>query len=589
MPIEYSGADIARYYAVRIPSLLQKGKEWRGPCPVHGGERDSFSVDSATGMAFCHSQCDRGWDIIALEQELGSKDFIGAKTDVYAILNRPMEEKTKRRKEWGPIDAVYDYTDAEGVLLYQVVRHKNPKDFRQRRPSGIPGEFINGLGDVEWVPYHLPEVISATKTVFVVEGEKDADAIRSLGLVATCNNGGAESFKPELAKWFSGKRVAIIPDNDEAGRKHAAKVAEILYAAAKSIKILELPGLLEKGDSSDFIANGGTVDHLREIYSAAKLYDPKSAVSDEDKYVRTFRQELEIAGGLGPFWDMSLRDGIPTPWPKLTRALGGGLLNGEVYAIGANTGQGKTSLGLQFAIAALRDGRGVLIYSLEMDWRSVMRRMVAIEARVDLNAFRDAQLSGLITTTEMRQALTRFTSEFVDLPFAVSRKSKVSPKYVVEESRRLKGKLPKLDLIIVDHLQLMSPDERKISEYEKFTSISRALKQSAVELDVPVLVMSQTTRHNAQENRPELDLHDLRGSGAIEEDLAGCIMVYPDRDDLKVAEAQGRLESGPIKFWAKLAKNRYGESPVYSCLNFFKYCTRFDLYDENWRMNSYAA
>jgi replicative DNA helicase len=288
---------------------------------------------------------------------------------------------------------------------------------------------------------------------------------------------------------------------------------------------------------------------------------------------------------------MSLTQGIPTPWEKLTASLSGGLLNGEVYAIGASTGHGKTSLGLQFTIAALRASFGVLIFSLEMDWRSVMRRMVAIEARVDLNVFREAQMSGNGTDKAMRTALAHYTAEFIDMPLAVSRKGRVTPKYIVEESRRLKNKLPKLDLIIVDHLQLMSPDERKISEYEKFTSISRALKQSAVELNVPVLVMSQTTRGHAQDHREELELCDLRGSGAIEEDLAGCLLVYPDKKDEKTAkeETYPRFAKGPIKCWAKLAKNRYGESDVYFPLNHFKACTRFDPYDENWRTGGMYA
>src|ERR1035438_10319185 len=251
MPIEYSAADIARYYAVRMPSLKQRGKEWRGPCPIHKGTRDSFAVNPGTGMACCHSACGRGWDIIALEEELGGKAFAGAKADVYAILGRNVEEhkqSVKREEKWGPVDKVYDYVDENGALRYQVVRHREPKKFRQRRPSGIPGEFIWGIADVERLPYNLPAVIAATKALFICEGEKDCDTLTQLGITATTNSGGAEHFEPALARWFIHKRIAIIPDNDEKGRKHAAQVAAILAPVAESIKIINLPGLPEKGD-----------------------------------------------------------------------------------------------------------------------------------------------------------------------------------------------------------------------------------------------------------------------------------------------------------------------------------------------------
>src|ERR1035438_7116769 len=277
MPIEYSAADIARYYGVRMPSLKQQGKEWRGPCPVHKGTRDSFAVNPGTGMACCHSSCDRGWDIIALEQELGGKNFLGAKTDLYAILGRAVEEFKKIPKHQiprGPIDTVYNYTDEHGSLLYQVVRYRDPKSFSQRRPSGIPNEFIAGLGDVQTVPYNLPSVIASNKLVFVCEGERDGDNLAKLELTATSNSGGAEHFKPELARWFVDKRVCIIPDNDDKGRKHAAQVASILSPVVKSIKILTIPGLPEKGDVSDFLESGGTLEQLRTLYSECPHYDP---------------------------------------------------------------------------------------------------------------------------------------------------------------------------------------------------------------------------------------------------------------------------------------------------------------------------
>ena len=58
--IEFTPSDVAAYYRSRLPQLKQHGAEWRGPCPVHGGKRDSFAVDPKTGRAKCWSSCDKG-------------------------------------------------------------------------------------------------------------------------------------------------------------------------------------------------------------------------------------------------------------------------------------------------------------------------------------------------------------------------------------------------------------------------------------------------------------------------------------------------------------------------------------------------
>jgi hypothetical protein len=79
--------------------------------------------------------------------------------------------------------------------------------------------------------------------VFIVEGEKDADALTDRTYVATCNSGGAGNWTPDLNRWLSGKTAYVIPDNDEQGRKHAQQVAENLYGIAREIRIVDLPGL----------------------------------------------------------------------------------------------------------------------------------------------------------------------------------------------------------------------------------------------------------------------------------------------------------------------------------------------------------
>jgi KaiC/GvpD/RAD55 family RecA-like ATPase len=571
MFVEFSQSEVARYYAARVPELSQRGKEWRGACPVHRGKNLNFAVNPETGQAHCHSACGRGWDVIGLEEALTGAEFQSAKAEVFQLVGRIDPPKSKPHR-YGPVVCSYDYTDENGKLLYQVVRHRDPKEFTQQQPDGNGGWRANLTG-ARIVPYRLPAMI-ASPCVFIVEGEKDADNLTAAGVVATTNNCGATNFKPELVPYFAGKVITIIPDNDEKGRKHAAKVAGMLYETAKSVKIIELPGVPEKGDVSDFLEGGGTVEDLRRLYREAPFYSPNTAPHEDDRYLRSLRDEIELAGGLDVFWDMSQHRGIPTPFPNLTRALGGGMKRGEVYAIAARTGHGKTSLGLQFAIKAVRANLGVLIFSMEMTWRTVFQRMVSIEARVDLNDFQAGQ-EHHDDVSAQRLALAKATAELCDLPFWVSTKSRITPKYLVAEAQRLKAKLPKVNLLIVDHMQLMGSDEKSQSEYEKFTAISRALKQSAKELDLPVLVMAQIKR--LEDVKRELDISDIRGSGAIEEDLAAVMLVYEDNEDVKRTKATGSYEKGPVKTWLKLDKNRFGSSGLYLPMLHFKSCTRFDL------------
>src|SRR5262245_48222113 len=111
---KFTPGEVSRFYSALLPKLNQRGKEWRGPCPVHRGERDSFAVDAETGRAFCHSTCSRGWDMIGLQQKLSGQSFAKAKAEVHQVVGRPQREQ---------IAAEYPYTDAAGKLLFQVIRY----------------------------------------------------------------------------------------------------------------------------------------------------------------------------------------------------------------------------------------------------------------------------------------------------------------------------------------------------------------------------------------------------------------------------------------------------------------------------------
>jgi KaiC/GvpD/RAD55 family RecA-like ATPase len=578
--IDFNKGEIETYYRARVPKLITVQGKLRGPCPVHRGKDPNFSIDWETGQSYCHSQCSRGFDMLSLERELFGIDFIKAKAEVFRLIGRPLPNWQER-----DIEATYDYTDETGKVLYQVVRRVGKK-FSQRRPDG-KGGWMLGLGkDHKPVPFKLPELLKGM-VVAVAEGEKDALNLMRAGWVATCNNGGAGNFRPELAPYFAGKHVAIFPDNDEPGRKHAELVAGLLAPAAASVRVVELPGLSLKGDVSDYLASGKTGSDLRTLWRETEEWTPEwkfvtEVPHENDKYLRTFAQSLQEYGGYEGFWKSLDVEGLPTPFEPLTRKLGG-LRKGEVYVIAGRTGQGKTSLALQFAIAALDQRAGVLVFSMEMSHRDAFQRIAAIYGCVDLQHYRRLRREDreAPVLAQYEAALKHSTAKFCRAPLYVTTKSGVTPEFLTEESKRMIGRAP-IGLAIVDHMQLMGSTGKKQTDYEKFTAISRATKEIAVELNVPLILVSQVNRSNATDRRQELEISDLRGSGAIEEDAAGILLAYYDGDDFKEAKAdpQGeRLKKGPIKTWLKLAKNRYGASGTYELLNHWRALTRFDPID----------
>ena len=102
--------------------------------------------------------------------------------------------------------------------------------------------------------YRLPELLASVSIVWLVEGEKDADSLASLGLTATTAAMGAGNWRTEYAESLRGRHVIIIPDNDEPGHKHGKAVSKALDGIAASVIILELPfGLPPKGDVSGLV------------------------------------------------------------------------------------------------------------------------------------------------------------------------------------------------------------------------------------------------------------------------------------------------------------------------------------------------
>lgn len=265
---------------------------WLARCPAHPDRTPSLKIDRGTdggALLYCFAGCNYESITAALRQMTGMPPGRCLQVDLQnaaRTLRQPPPPPLAPTSERERREIVYDYQDELGRSLYQVVRREerlpngsSKKQFVQRRRPRAGVEAAEGwvynLDGVPRVLYNLQDLAGA-ELVYVPEGEKDVETLRGLGLTGTCNPGGAGNWRPEFSERLRGKTVVILPDNDVPGEKHAEQVAASLYEIAKEILILRLPGLPPKGDITDFVQAGGTVDDLINLVQRAVPWKPES-------------------------------------------------------------------------------------------------------------------------------------------------------------------------------------------------------------------------------------------------------------------------------------------------------------------------
>ena len=220
-------------------------------CPVHDDHTQSLSVGMGTDgrvLLHCHAGCPTDSILSALGLAVGDLFPDQAVIPVQAPV-RPLIRTVST-------PTYYDYTDATGTVLHQVVRGGADKSFRQRHRNGT-GEWVWKSSGI-FVPYRLSDLM-ATKdtTVWVCEGEKDVDACWDLGLSATTNLGGSgkwtQAETDALVKAGPWTQAYVIPDNDIPGRTHAESVIASLTQAKMTATLVTLNGLKPHGDLSDWL------------------------------------------------------------------------------------------------------------------------------------------------------------------------------------------------------------------------------------------------------------------------------------------------------------------------------------------------
>ena len=264
----------------------KNGNSWMAKCPVHADSTASLSINEGK-KGHILIKCFAGCETKKIVEAVGLK---------MSDLMPPKEKKTKE------IVKTYDYHDATGKMVFQVVRF-DPKDFRQRQPDGNGG-FRWTMDGIERVLYRLPHVIEAVKNeqvIYKTEGEKDADALVALGLCATTNSGGAGKWQENYTSVLTGAHVVVIAHKDPAGRKHANLVQSALQNKTKSLCIIELPDRNGRkvNDAYDWIHAGGTLAELQNIIKAATTQSPATPVKTDINLQAKFFQ-IQMTKGLTP-------------------------------------------------------------------------------------------------------------------------------------------------------------------------------------------------------------------------------------------------------------------------------------------------
>lgn len=306
-----------------MPDLLsafrgvrKAGDGWGACCPAHEDRKASLSIsagDDGRWLLHCHAGCEI--EAILAAAGLEVKDLF-----------EDLPSKGERR-----IVAVFDYTTPAGDVAYQTVKYE-PKDFRQRRPDG-KGGYIWSTKGLQPLIYRRHE-LSGRPTALVAEGEKDCDALWSVGMPATCNHGGAGRWTHSHAAQLSEagiKNVIVVPDADMPGRNHAKSVARSCLAAGLVVKVVTLPDNCK--DVSAFFDAGHDKDELARLIESESIYTATEAAEAAANVVA-----VPVVQTISTV----TREGVSWLWPRR-------IARRKLNIVAGEPGEGKSTVTLDVA------------------------------------------------------------------------------------------------------------------------------------------------------------------------------------------------------------------------------------------------
>ena len=282
--------------AKALGNAKQVNGQWVASCPVpghgrgNGDKNPSLSITESDGKVLfhCHGGCDQR-DVF---------DAVRARDLLPTIAKR--EEISFTQHQAPVLEKEWEYRNEDGDVLFTKRRYKTSdakgKTYSIHRVDA-QGKRIAGLKDTRIVPYQLPELLDAKtagRAIYLVEGEKAADALVSIGAIATTSHTGAGSWPDEITQYFAGANIVVIPDNDEPGRQYAKRAISRLQPVVKSIRYLDLDLMVEGDDAYEWVYHAkGTRKELAELAKQAPIITKELAVTDSEQLEDTTQTEQE--------------------------------------------------------------------------------------------------------------------------------------------------------------------------------------------------------------------------------------------------------------------------------------------------------
>jgi 5S rRNA maturation endonuclease (ribonuclease M5) len=502
-------------YEAFISRFQKRTKTSKGTmvqCPSHADSTASLSICPARDggvLLKCFAGCPPEQVVGALGLEM--KDLFAKTTDRQFSVPAARNANGSHHPEEKPvIEKIYQYHDELGGEVYQVVRLK-PKSFRQRHDEN--GQWVWNMDGVDRVLYRLPEILKQSE-IWIVEGEKDADNLSSLGLSATCNVGGSGKWMDGYTDSLKDKNIILCGDTDEPGKKHVKLVFDSVAGHARSVRIVNLPS--SSKDVSDFIQSLGqesaknallqmrdeSAPHVKGI--KLPLFSMADLESRYSRYASAFKENSFDLGKWLPTLGLHIRP----------------LVGGELCFIIGDTGTGKT--GILQTIAAKALPLPTLLFEMELPPELLFERFVASMSDQTCRFVEEAYRAG-DTLSHLLEG------KFPNL--LICTESKLGLKeletYITRSELRF-GQRPKL--VLVDYIQLMQSQSQ--NRRERISDIAEGLKVLAKQTQTIIIVTSQVSRPS--EEKPKPTLHSAKESGSIESSCGLLLGAWREGDALKI-------------------------------------------------------
>lgn len=261
-----------------------KDNSFQCKCPVHHDHTASMTVSKGKKGILIH--CHAGCETKSILEAVGLRE-----SDLFYDSNvtkvkqdwKDRLEHSKRKK----IVEIYNYVDQNGKYLYSKIRFEKDENGKKEMLYGVLNKekdwFQYGLKGKHKTLYNLPEIREAAaqkRTIYYVEGEKDVETLRGLGLIAT-TAGSSGDWRRFFSKYFSGADVVLLPDNDEAGEKLTTRIISDLIGVVNSIKVVKTSER-NHGDVTDYFQDGYTIEDFNKLVRETEFI-PQNQGKDVDK------------------------------------------------------------------------------------------------------------------------------------------------------------------------------------------------------------------------------------------------------------------------------------------------------------------